>query len=196
MLQQLGMCVSVDEVGAPVWGDTPKRLQIHAEFQESEHTPNKHAVTSMPRNLVSYVRGISRPDTKPAHLHSTRATLPSVRTHGASYRLIPRTAEKAALYEAEHKRRKDALSPLYDRLATHWLWHVLEWIPMRVKTQKVIVHMVEDASGYTSIWNRGRGRKVPKSEMEEGIRVHRSVKTRLEAGAAFDDYEGLKLDQT
>ena len=35
-------------------------------------------------------------------------------------------------------------------------------------------------------WNRGRGRKIYKSEMREGMKVHRSVKTRLEAGILHD----------
>lgn len=30
-------------------------------------------------------------------------------------------------------------------------------------------------------WNRGRGRKIPRHEMREGLKIHRSVKTRLEA---------------
>lgn len=34
-------------------------------------------------------------------------------------------------------------------------------------------------------WNRGQGRKIVKDEMDEGLKVHRSVKTRLEAGEAF-----------
>ena len=33
--------------------------------------------------------------------------------------------------------------------------------------------------------NRGRGRKIIKKEMESGLKVHRSVKTRLEAGPIF-----------
>ena len=35
--------------------------------------------------------------------------------------------------------------------------------------------------------NQGRGRKVWKDEMDEGMKVHRSVKTRLEAGQIFFD---------
>ena len=29
-------------------------------------------------------------------------------------------------------------------------------------------------------WNRGQGRKIPKSEIDEGLKIHRSVKIRLE----------------
>ncbi|THH27339.1 hypothetical protein EUX98_g6851 [Antrodiella citrinella] len=197
MLQQLGMCVSIDKFGAPALGEHPKRL--HAEPQPQAQKPKSCFGWNVVKGLwgmitypVTYVKDVirmSRSHTKHAHLESKRATLP-VRDHGAEYRLIPFTAEEAAMYEAEEE-KKDSLSPLYDQLTANWVWHILEWIPVRVKKQKAIIHMVEDASGYTWIWNRGRGRKIYKSEMDEGMKVHRSVKTRLEAGPAFDDYEGL-----
>lgn len=43
---------------------------------------------------------------------------------------------------------------------------------------------ISDTDPLRSI-NKGRGRKIYKSEMDEGMRVHRSVKTRLEAGKIF-----------
>ena len=36
-------------------------------------------------------------------------------------------------------------------------------------------------------WNRGRGRKIPRHEMHEGLKVHRSVKTRLEASHRLEE---------
>lgn len=42
-----------------------------------------------------------------------------------------------------------------------------------------------------SSWNRGRGRKIFKDEMDEGLKVHRSVKTRIEAGDIFEGREKL-----
>ncbi|KAL4252467.1 hypothetical protein ABKN59_002783 [Abortiporus biennis] len=75
----------------------------------------------------------------------------------------------------------DALSPMNDQLQVCASWHLLEWIPQRIKKAKAIIHKIEDGNSYKWLWNRGRGRKIPKSEMKEGLKIHRSVKTRLEA---------------
>ncbi|KAI0078129.1 hypothetical protein K474DRAFT_1706686 [Panus rudis PR-1116 ss-1] len=93
------------------------------------------------------------------------------------------TPEESARREAEEE-KKDALSPLYDQLTANWVWHILEYLPQRVKKQKAILEGTEKG-GYKWMWNKGRGRKIFKDEVDEGLKVHRSVKTRLEAGEAF-----------
>jgi len=197
MLQQLGLAIHVHgKSGPPVLGTLPKRL--HAEPRERGQSSSKPSLAwSIVSGLwgiatypVTYVQDVVRKSnshTKYARLESKRATLP-VRSHDAEYRLLPFTGEEAARHEAQEE-HNDALSPLFDQLTANWVWHILEWIPVRVKKQKAIVH--KDPTGYMWIWNRGRGRKIYKNEMKEGMKVHRSVKTRLEAGPAFDDYEGL-----
>lgn len=40
---------------------------------------------------------------------------------------------------------------------------------------------VEAFAPHDCRWNRARGRKIYKSEVKEGLKIHRSVKTRLEA---------------
>ncbi|PSR75657.1 hypothetical protein PHLCEN_2v8948 [Hermanssonia centrifuga] len=76
----------------------------------------------------------------------------------------------------------------YDKKA---LWAFLDWTPQRVKKQKAIINKLEDGDSYKWLWNRGSGRKIPKTETamdKDGnptLLVHRSVKMRLEA---LDDY--------
>ncbi|KZT19462.1 hypothetical protein NEOLEDRAFT_1077768 [Neolentinus lepideus HHB14362 ss-1] len=77
----------------------------------------------------------------------------------------------------------DALSPIYDELRLTWWWRILEWIPLRHKKQKEEANPLNDKKEYIWSVNRGRGRKVFDFLMhnENRIKVHRSVKTRLEA---------------
>lgn len=107
----------------------------------------------------------------------------------------------------------DALSPLYDQLAAScaWKWQILEWVPQRVKKQKAITRGWEGGFKWMCVsichvgpssnirvcrWNRGRGRKIHKDVMAQGpIKVHRSVKTRLEArGFALAHPESSRSD--
>lgn len=115
-------------------------------------------------------------------------------------------------YEANEE-MKDALSPLYDQLsaACAWKWQILEWVPQRVKKQKAITRGWEGGFKWMCVptlfflssinvdarrWNRGRGRKIHKDVMAQGpIKVHRSVKTRLEArGIALAHPESSNSD--
>lgn len=69
----------------------------------------------------------------------------------------------------------DALSPIYDQLSLKWFWWILELFPVKQRYQK------GDTSWVSYLgWNMGRGRFIPKQK-QNGVRVHRSVKTRLEA---------------
>jgi len=98
----------------------------------------------------------------------------------------PKTPEVAAdsddyvvaqtLTETEEEAElKDALAPVYDQLSLAWFWWLLEFLPMKHKFQ-------EGDNSWASYfgWNLGAGRHIPKQK-EHGVRVHRSVKTRLEA---------------
>ncbi|KAG7086992.1 hypothetical protein E1B28_012970 [Marasmius oreades] len=69
----------------------------------------------------------------------------------------------------------DALSPIYDQLSLKWFWWILEFWPVRMRYQQ------GDGSWKSFLgWNLGRGRIIPKQKTR-GVKVHRSVKMRLEA---------------
>ncbi|TCD61534.1 hypothetical protein EIP91_008278 [Steccherinum ochraceum] len=199
MLQQIGMSVYIDSYGQPALGSQPARLPAKPDqTQEPPEGQSSFAwsvvegiwgTVTYPITRIVDISRMASSHTKHAHLESKRSTLP-VRKQNAEYHLEYRNRAEAEAHEAEEE-RKDSLSPLYDQLAANWVWHILEWIPQRVKKQKAIVKMDDSLEGYTWVWNRGRGRKVYKDEMEEGMLVHRSVRTRLEAGPAFADSERL-----
>lgn len=72
---------------------------------------------------------------------------------------------------------KDALAPIYDQLNLAWFWWLLELLPSKRRYQ-------DDEKWLNKIsMNLGSGRHVPKQE-HRGVKVHRSVKTRMEAQAA------------
>ena len=69
----------------------------------------------------------------------------------------------------------DALAPIYDVLELGWGWWILEVYPIKYRYQ------TSDNKWHTSYkWNLGGGRYIP-SQASKGVRVHRSVKTRLDA---------------
>lgn len=88
--------------------------------------------------------------------------------------------ETPVLTEEEHDLR-DLVAPIYDQLSiVWWFWWFMELLPMKQKYQKY------GEAGWKSDfgWNLGRGRHIP-GQANEGkgrpVRVHRTVKTRLEA---------------
>jgi hypothetical protein len=83
-------------------------------------------------------------------------------------------------YEAIEE-EKDARASINDQMNAKVLWRIFEWMPWRIKKQKAIVNKCESESSYTWLWNRGQGRKVPRSEFKEGLKIHRSVLSRIEA---------------
>jgi hypothetical protein len=90
--------------------------------------------------------------------------------------------KKAAVAEANLSEQevelRDALSPIYDQLTLSPGWWILELLPLRHKYQN------EDNSWTSWLsWNMGQGRHIPR-QSKSGVKVHRSVKTRLEAGYA------------
>ncbi|KAJ3767573.1 hypothetical protein FB446DRAFT_651900 [Lentinula raphanica] len=69
----------------------------------------------------------------------------------------------------------DALSPIYDQLSLKWFWWILEFFPIKQRFQR------GDNSWASYLgWNLGRGRFIPKQK-KQGVKVHRSVKMRLDA---------------
>lgn len=71
---------------------------------------------------------------------------------------------------------KDSLAPIYDQLSLAWFWWLLEFIPFKNRFQ----------DSKTNKWvtkptlNLGNGRYIPRQK-SQGVRIHRSVKTRMEA---------------
>jgi hypothetical protein len=92
------------------------------------------------------------------------------------------TAEEKAQVTAEELTQTeeqiefaDALAPLYDALSSTWWWWILEILPL--------IHRIQGIDHKWYLWfgcHFGAGRKVP-VHPSNGIRVHRSVKTRLDA---------------
>ncbi|GJJ13726.1 hypothetical protein Clacol_007982 [Clathrus columnatus] len=77
----------------------------------------------------------------------------------------------------EEEELADALCPIYDQLKLAPYWWILELIPMRLRAQK------DDTNEWFSNMtiNLGRPRKIT-GQKRHGVKVHRSVKIRMEAG--------------
>ncbi|KAF9644019.1 hypothetical protein BDM02DRAFT_3122619 [Thelephora ganbajun] len=73
----------------------------------------------------------------------------------------------------------DALSPIYDQLKEHTGWKVVDWIPWIVGREGAELDGSGDFWIHRLVWNRGKGRVVYRRVMERGIKVHRSVRTRM-----------------
>ena len=76
---------------------------------------------------------------------------------------------------------KDSLAPIYDQLELNRFWWIAEYIPFKQRYQEV-----DEKPQFRyepSKMNKGRGRKIPtyKGNERDFVRVHRSVKTRMEA---------------
>jgi hypothetical protein len=102
------------------------------------------------------------------------------------------TAEEHHMSEQEIDLR-DALSPIYDQLSLAPYWWALELFPVKHRYQK------EDNSWSTLLGiNLGRGRHIPKQK-KQGVKVHSSVKMRLEAanggGGNYKPKANLNLDR-
>ena len=69
----------------------------------------------------------------------------------------------------------DALAPIYDVLASFSLWWLLEFFPLRYRIQ-----LSDNRWVRSYYWNLGWGRRIPE-QSTNGVRVHRSVKTRMDA---------------
>ena len=69
---------------------------------------------------------------------------------------------------------KDAVTPIYDQLSIHWYWWIIELIPMRFRSQK------GRRDDFFVRANVGTGRKIYGDALVRGLKVHQTVKTRLE----------------
>ncbi|KAJ7243067.1 hypothetical protein C8J57DRAFT_1243788 [Mycena rebaudengoi] len=100
---------------------------------------------------------------------------------------VPRKTE-------EEMELHDALSPVYDQLSLAWFWWLLEFLPIKQRYQKGDTNWVSYLG-----WNMGRGRFIPKQK-SNGVRVHRSVKMRLEAqteeGGKYKPKAAFDLERT
>ncbi|KAF8889443.1 hypothetical protein CPB84DRAFT_1448736 [Gymnopilus junonius] len=82
----------------------------------------------------------------------------------------------------EEADRKDALAPIYDQLILNKFWWLLEIIPVKLRFQKA-----NHTTWKTVLhWNMGGGREIPPEK--HGIKIHRTVKMRMEA----EDAQGKK----
>ncbi|THH13472.1 hypothetical protein EW146_g6748 [Bondarzewia mesenterica] len=101
--------------------------------------------------------------------------------------IIGKTHEEQKVEERERflgedvEELNDVLSPMYDQLPRRWYWRLIEWMPLRSKKQKAIVAQTDNRDDYVWTLNRGQGRKIFQHVMDRELKVHRSVKTRLEA---------------
>jgi len=85
----------------------------------------------------------------------------------------------------------DALAPIFDELTVSWAWWILELFPLKHRYQ------TSDNKWRTWYgWNLGSGRTIPQ-QSTRGVKVHRSVKTRLDAqymnGSKYKPKAGLDL---
>jgi len=94
----------------------------------------------------------------------------------------PPPEESRFIFEGEAEEElHDALSPVYDQMPLHLYWRIMEWLPTIIKRQSAEIDGSDDIWAYKCVWNRGAGRKVFTQVMRRGMKVHRSVKTRMEA---------------
>ncbi|KAJ6585623.1 hypothetical protein B0H19DRAFT_1110303 [Mycena capillaripes] len=88
----------------------------------------------------------------------------------------------------------DALSPIYDQLSLSKWWWLLELMPLKQHFQRG-----NNTWASRIVCNLGRGRFIPKQQAN-GVRVHRSVKTRLEAqterGKKYKPKAAFDLERT
>ncbi|KAJ7738305.1 hypothetical protein B0H16DRAFT_1424826 [Mycena metata] len=103
------------------------------------------------------------------------------------------TGAAAPLKSEEEADLHDALSPIYDQLRLKWwFWWIMELLPIRQRHQRG-----DNTWASHFRWHLGQGRFVPQ---KNGIRVHRSVKTRLEAqnedGGRYRPKAAFDLERT
>ncbi|OJA19274.1 hypothetical protein AZE42_04490 [Rhizopogon vesiculosus] len=75
----------------------------------------------------------------------------------------------------------DAISPMYDQLQKTWKWWILEATPQTIFYQDDN----DNSNVITCKINMGHGRYVPRQN-RDGIKIHRSVKIRMEANCLKD----------
>ncbi|CAA7270706.1 unnamed protein product [Cyclocybe aegerita] len=81
----------------------------------------------------------------------------------------------------EEEEIRDAMAPKYDQLRLKKFWWVLEWLPLQLRYQR-------GNNEWVTHWglNRANPRYIPK-QRTSGLKVHRSVKLRMEAEYADEE---------
>jgi hypothetical protein len=125
--------------------------------------PRPPAEQQLERARNSFIRNIPRKRSKLSRLFGRKpGAIPD------SNQLVP------SLPTEEELELADALQPIYDRLSLSRGWWILEILPVR------------QADNDRWVWkmkvNLGKGRYIPGMRMPDvGVKVHRSVKMRMEA---------------
>lgn len=114
----------------------------------------------------------------PIRLHST------LRKHGKDKTIAKAATPSGPVFlgSEEEEELRDALSPVYDQLKLAKHWWALEILPMQLRYQRGNNQWVKYFAS-----NLARPRFIPK-QATNGVRVHRSVKLRMEA-----EYEEERL---
>lgn len=153
MLQQIGLHVKRDEYGQPVLADVPRRIPATPPADSAEKKTTFGEFISAVGHLAW--SAVSAPFKQLGAIFSTsmdvathakhrRQVVPARRQEITDYKLRDDIPDD---YEALEE-KKDALSPLFDQLRANWIWVVMEYLPMRIKKQKAIVHEIESVEGY------------------------------------------------
>lgn len=102
---------------------------------------------------------------EPTHLHPVVPPRPAMDT----------VAKPLYATNEEEEDLLDALCPIYDELKIAPGWWILELIPTKLRYQKG-----DNTWAKAITMNRGRPRHIPR-QYQEGFKVHRTVKLRMEA---------------
>ncbi|KAF8899389.1 hypothetical protein BD779DRAFT_1431850 [Infundibulicybe gibba] len=125
-----------------------------------------------------YPKVLPRPPPLTAH-----GQLPSASTAGTARTLVGGTYVDGPRFRSEEEEDlEDALCKIHDMLNISKSWWLLELIPQKLRYQMDDDNWVRKFS-----INRGRGRAIPRQKTE-GIKIHRTVKIRMEA----EDLKGGK----
>lgn len=109
--------------------------------------------------------------------------LSALRRHSSPQVVFTLEQERFVSEGEAQEELNDALSPVYDQLKKHTYWKIMEWIPWIIKKQSAEMDASDSFWAYKLVWNRGKGRKVYHPVMRRGMKIHRSVKTRMLARA-------------
>lgn len=202
MLQQIGIGVNMDTKNGPTLLDVPVRIPGKKQDTMVLEPPapgwTRFLLRAVAAPLVK-IAALVVPGFNTPSPTKNRTLAVAARGHNQPY------ARHDNLNEAEEEWR-DARSPIHDQLKeSWWLWLLVEWVSWRIKKNKAILNEEDDMDAYEWMyvcpfsrpprssmthtlhsWNRGRGREVHRLLVEAGMRVHRSVKTRLEADSLAD----------
>lgn len=127
--------------------------------------PQGAKILSIPKNS----------STPSPELAKIEAALPNYANADSNAALLQQNSStKPHLTEEEHD-VLDGLQPVYDQLSLAWFWWILEFWPIKLRYQR------SDNTWHRYYgFNLGRGRIIPRQKTV-GVKVHRSVKMRLEA---------------